>query len=131
MATAIDHTGQRFGMLMVLERTENKGRHAAWMVECDCGTVKAVAGHNLRHGQALSCGCVRRGQDLTTAPGYKAVHYRLKARRGPASSYTCVDCETAPGAHWSFDQPTGYSADLSRYQPRCAACHVAHDRGTA
>ena len=30
-----------------------------WHCRCECGTVKVVAGNNLRSGQVLSCGCLR------------------------------------------------------------------------
>lgn len=58
---------------------------------------------------------------------YRAIHKRLDRERGKAVDHSCIDCG-APAAHWSFDEPTGYSADLSRYSPRCRSCHVEHDR---
>lgn len=32
--------GQRFGMLTVIQRTENIGGRAAWLCKCDCGGEK-------------------------------------------------------------------------------------------
>ena len=57
MAKAVDLTGQRFGRLLVLERTENMGRQTAWLCKCDCGNQKAVPYWNLVSGQTISCGC--------------------------------------------------------------------------
>ena len=49
-----DLTGQRFGRLTVLERTELK-----WLCKCDCGNKKIVAGGHLVSGDTKSCGCLR------------------------------------------------------------------------
>lgn len=54
---AIDMTGQRFGLLTVLGRAENKGRRAVWKCLCDCGRDSAVIGKSLRQGNTRSCGC--------------------------------------------------------------------------
>lgn len=56
-----DLTGQRFGMLTVLHRTDDKvtpsGSHRVmYRCLCDCGTVTTVAAFELRNGQK-SCGC--------------------------------------------------------------------------
>lgn len=52
-----DLTGQRFGFLTVLERTENKSNTINWLVKCDCGTIKTVLGVSLKSGETISCGC--------------------------------------------------------------------------
>lgn len=52
-----DLTGQRFGKLVVRERTANIGRQTAWLCKCDCGNEKAVPSWNLVSGQTKSCGC--------------------------------------------------------------------------
>lgn len=58
---AIDLTGQRFGMLEVLERSgsDNSG-HARWICRCDCGNVTAISSDSLRTGNSKSCGCQRK-----------------------------------------------------------------------
>ena len=62
----IDLTGQRFGRLVVLERTgtykgsDGSGSSPIWKCQCDCGEVVEVIGRNLRHGGTKSCGCIRR-----------------------------------------------------------------------
>lgn len=77
---------------------------------------------------------------------YIAVHTRLRRHRGKASCHKCVDCGEL-AAHWSWDRTdeetslqgsvmcgergmvsVRYSADLSRYQPRCISCHVKMDQ---
>lgn len=53
-------TGKRFGKLLVLRKDEsNHRRYAKWICQCDCGTVKSIAGCNLVSGGTTSCGCSR------------------------------------------------------------------------
>lgn len=54
-----DETGQRFGRLTVLARTEEKsGNTYIYKCRCDCGNVCEVSGANLRNGKTKSCGCL-------------------------------------------------------------------------
>lgn len=57
----IDLTHQRFGRLVVIERTKNrvygKKSYTSWLCQCDCGTIKAIRGKDLRSKSTLSCGC--------------------------------------------------------------------------
>ena len=49
---------QRFGLWTVLERSTNDSRgQSRWLCQCDCGTVRVVAGHHLNSGRSASCGC--------------------------------------------------------------------------
>ena len=74
------------------------------------------------------------GDDVT----YRAMHKRVYRYRGPAKAHDCIDCGGKAG-HWSYDladphertDPNGwlYSTDVDHYQPRCASCHLAFDRG--
>ena len=53
----LDLTGERFGMLTVLEPAEDIGSMTAWRCRCDCGKeTVAMTGH-LRNGHTTSCGC--------------------------------------------------------------------------
>ena len=70
MPKCIDLTGQRFGKLTVLERTENIGTSAGWRCRCDCGKETVVRTGALRSGHTKSCGCLHAGpteprEDLT------------------------------------------------------------------
>lgn len=61
----IDLTGQRFGMLTVLNRAEDyifkSGRkERVWSCKCDCGNEVNVFGENLKKGNTTSCGCYRK-----------------------------------------------------------------------
>ncbi len=52
----LDLAGQRFGMLVAIERAQGGGR-AAWHVRCDCGTERIVRQDCLRQAVTRSCGC--------------------------------------------------------------------------
>ena len=55
----LDLTGQRFGLLTVVERVESIGNRTAWRCRCDCGGERIVKTIHLREGKVKSCGCVR------------------------------------------------------------------------
>lgn len=71
--------------------------------------------------------------DAATA---SAVHQRVRAARGSASSWCCTDC-ARPAEHWSYDhtdqeerfdaEKGPYSLDIDRYFPRCVRCHKRFD----
>lgn len=52
MRLKFDHTGQRFGRLLVISKQGEK-----WLCRCDCGTEKPISGGHLRSGNVVSCGC--------------------------------------------------------------------------
>ena len=54
-----DLTGQRFGMLEVIKRSENTGEKVSWKCKCDCGCIAICTTSNLLQGTSQSCGCVR------------------------------------------------------------------------
>ena len=63
-----DLKGKRFGMLLVLEKDEEKTKEygrAYWVCQCDCGTIKSVRGNHLGKS-VVSCGCKKHThKDLT------------------------------------------------------------------
>lgn len=56
---ALDLTGQRFGMLIVIRLHERVKGQAIWACRCDCGNESMVRLGNLRRGHTTSCGCQR------------------------------------------------------------------------
>ena len=64
-----DLAGQRFGRLVatsyIPDRRRTGGPEGAWIVQCDCGTYKAVRPYLLTSGQQVSCGCLAREQAST------------------------------------------------------------------
>lgn len=74
MGRLVDITGQRFGRLTVIKRTEDyispKGYKASrWLCHCDCGNDVIVRKSDLTSKRTLSCGCYN-----------KEVRYNLKKK---------------------------------------------------
>ncbi len=76
---AEDLTGQRFGRLEVLRRseapltrelTEQTTRSAWWWCHCDCGNEKAISAQALKTGGAKSCGCLQKQRAVETHTGH-------------------------------------------------------------
>ncbi len=50
--------GQKFGKLLVIDRTEKRMSGAIiWECQCDCGNIVYVPTGNLKSGHTMSCGC--------------------------------------------------------------------------
>lgn len=73
--------GQRFGMLTVLSRAENKKLYSVcWNCVCDCGKIKAIRSHDLCTGKTTSCGCLgalHRQKASITHGGTRTRLYRI------------------------------------------------------
>jgi hypothetical protein len=71
----IDLTGQRFGKLVVIERTikpDNKKKKSSWwLCQCDCKNVVVFDGFSLSSGHTKSCGCSRLGKGVVDITGQK------------------------------------------------------------
>ena len=61
-----DLTGQKFGMLTVIEYTgrNNASRNAIWRCKCDCGNECEVDSNNLTSLHTVSCGCIKREKSV-------------------------------------------------------------------
>ena len=56
-----DLTGQRFGRLTIIEKTERRnGAHIIWKAVCDCGKTSYPNSNNLLRGISQSCRCLQR-----------------------------------------------------------------------
>ena len=58
MGRLINEKGNRFGRLVVIERTRNNKNKPVWLCLCDCGKYTKVTGSSLRQGKVKSCGCM-------------------------------------------------------------------------
>ena len=58
----IDRTGQRYGRLVVIQRSgsDSANRNATWLCRCDCGRASIASSGSLRTGRTKSCGCLKR-----------------------------------------------------------------------
>lgn len=52
--------GETFGRLTVIDNAGSKHSHHYWLVQCECGTLKAVRESDLVRGVTKSCGCANR-----------------------------------------------------------------------
>ena len=64
MSKLIDLTNQKFGLLTVKEKDENRLTNSGsyWICECKCGNIKSIKSSSLRRGEIISCGCYRISQ---------------------------------------------------------------------
>lgn len=78
MGQLIDVSGQKFGRLTVLSRSENNRRNQArWLCRCDCGREKTVAGRALTGDGTRSCGCLRKELAARRATTHGHSHEKL------------------------------------------------------
>lgn len=65
-----DITGQRFGLLVAVERTGEKSDNGSltWHCRCDCGKTRDVPVNYLVQGRTKSCGCLRKGNSGVKKP---------------------------------------------------------------
>ena len=78
-----DLTGRRFGKWIVLPRDdfESTYQHSKWLVQCECGRLRLVAGQELLNGRSSSCGCTPPGKNSDngkTSLRSKALRTRLR-----------------------------------------------------
>jgi hypothetical protein len=59
MAATLKMLNQRFGRLLVVEKTEKRSSNGNiyWNCLCDCGNYKLTTGTSLKRGHTKSCGC--------------------------------------------------------------------------
>lgn len=93
-----DITGMRSGMLVAIERTDQKKRSCTlWRCRCDCGKDILLEPYKIRNQIVRSCGCqrgVKRIKDLTGQRfGRLTALYRLDKMRGSSYLWQCrCDC---------------------------------------
>jgi len=68
--------------------------------------------------------------------GYNKIHDEVRAEKGLATMYLCVDCPNR-AANWSYDNNDPnehfnlklqyYSENVDHYVPRCMPCHQQFD----
>lgn len=80
MSNVHDITGQRFGRLLVIERSGSNSRgRAQWLCRCYCGHSLVVTGNALLRGNTKSCGCL--SQEVSSANGkLRATHGHSRER---------------------------------------------------
>lgn len=81
-----DLTGQRFGRLVVVSRSDNcRPKAPKWVCHCDCGKTVTTRSCSLFSGGTQSCGCLRNERvkqsnsthGLSGTPEYRSWHSML------------------------------------------------------
>lgn len=81
MEQFIDLTGQRFGKLVVIKKSEKKAKSGSmWECQCDCGNIVTVARCGLTSGHSKSCGCTRKEFLSNSLPSEK--HGKSRCNNG-------------------------------------------------
>jgi hypothetical protein len=98
-----DLTGRKFGKWVVLPRNDFESDHRdyKWLVQCECGKLRLIAGQDLLNGRSSSCGCAssrkNNGEGKTSGRGV-ALRTRLQRVMNelrPETTEPWVKCEAA------------------------------------
>ena len=98
MAGKKDLTGQRFGKLTVIEKTERtQDRYRVWRCRRDCGGEILVNTKRLKRGTVKDCGCIpkmtaRRGSVAEDLTGRVFGHLTVLKRTADRHGRTCWLC---------------------------------------
>lgn len=89
-------TGQKFGKLTVLYRTDDyidkNGQHRTmWHCLCECGKEKDIRGTNLTSGSTKSCGCLQKEDKKGTVFNKQLRQYD---QNGNIIGHICSCCKT-------------------------------------
>lgn len=102
-------TGQRFGRLTVLKKSDKRDSSRAqfWLCKCDCGTVRPISGQSLKRGITKSCGCLRTEKSHENVKLAFAAIKPAKTKRAVEEIELCADDDL-----WMF----GSHAQIKRLQ---------------
>lgn len=92
-----DLTGQRFGKLVVLSKTEQRSfGSVVWNCICDCGKGCMVSNASLISGNTTSCGCVKEALDknMQSAVIQKSLNHELRSSNSSGVNGVCYDKST-------------------------------------
>ena len=102
----IDLTGKTFGRWKVLEYSGNK----KWKCQClDCGTVRDVAGSDLRNGKSTGCGCTTNKKRIALQEGTKIFDWTVIKYNKVYGKYECICSCGATGLLTAYQLTHGLS----------------------
>ncbi len=86
MIKLIDLTGQKFGLLTVVNRAgrDSTGK-TTWKAICSCGGISIATGLNLKKGVTKSCGCLKHRKGEAN-PKYRPIPLDVRRERKRAGA---------------------------------------------
>ena len=118
MAAYKDLTGQRFGRLVAIRRTESYSNgKSRWMCECDCGKETVVDTSHLLSWHTRSCGClhtetIKSGRNSRTHGVSKTRLYRIWRNMKSRCLNDNVPCHSYYGG-----RGIGISQEWEQFEP--------------
>lgn len=82
-----DLTGQQFGLLTVVNKSEIKNNRQYWNCKCKCGRNAIVSSASLTSGKRKSCGCLSSVAEYEFATYLDKQHYQYEPQ------FTFEDCK--------------------------------------
>lgn len=124
-----DLTGQRFGHLTVLEKTDRtEQKYRVWRCRCDCGQEIFVNTKRLKNGTVTDCGCIprssaRRGSIAEDLTGRVFGHLTVLGRAENKYGRTCWLCRCDCG-----NEKAVTARDLKAGKVKSCGCR-SHEHG--
>jgi len=97
-----DLTGKRFGRLVVVALSDERGNRnqLKWLCQCDCGTQKVIEASLLRDGKTKSCGCLLGTSRLAhnkypdrEGALFNILYFSIKKRHNKKTKECCISKE--------------------------------------
>lgn len=94
MPKALELSGEKFGKLTVIEKTDKKQNGSIlWKCKCDCGSYTYVKASHLKAGNTTSCGRCLSNQDLSGRRFGRLIAKRIAYRKRNFNYWLCqCDC---------------------------------------
>lgn len=96
----IDLTGEKFGRLTVIFRSDKPGHMVYWNCQCDCGNTTIVPGASLKNGRIKSCGCWHKEESALRAAKQFTKHGDAGARLYRIWKSMRNRCLNPNNTHW-------------------------------
>lgn len=112
-----DLIGQRFGRLLVIERSPINGKdgETRWLCKCDCGNTSVVYKQSLVSGQTQSCGCLH----LEVSAEHARKHFTKNGQsKNPNYDGWRARLRREADSEWTIEM----DALLFQLQPACVIC---------
>jgi len=138
---AIDISGQRFGNLKAIEKTDERDKNngsVIWRCECDCGNEKKVSIRQLKKESVRSCGCLSKSASINNLKKAMKINFEVNLVEGTSLSIISNikpksnNTSGIPGVTWVKNRGTwsaritfkGKTYNLGNYKDKDKAIQV-------